>query len=170
MTEVQPPPQQRHATTSPTGNTHHNEHPWPPTDHDNRLTMKHDNHTPTSPASRTTRVPSTSPAAMSRNHHHKQTQLPKVRQQPNRQPHAPVLYTPTACPTDSDGLSSDPAIFNRLSGQSVRSLSESVGHDWIPRSLTLILEIQVLEALESLLFSAMTECRIIEGAEREIVK
>ena len=44
----------------------------------------------------------------------------------------PVLYTPTACPTDSDGLSSDPAISNGLSGQSVRSPSESVGHDWIP--------------------------------------
>ena len=42
-----------------------------------------------------------------------------------------VLYTPTACPTDSDGLSLDPAISNGLSGQSVRSLSESVGHDWI---------------------------------------
>ena len=43
-----------------------------------------------------------------------------------------VLYTPTACPTDSDGLSSDPAISNGLSGQSVGSPSESVGHDWIP--------------------------------------
>jgi hypothetical protein len=38
-------------------------------------------------------------------------------------------------------------------------------------SLTLILEIQILEALESLLFSAMTACRIsIKGAEKEIVK
>ena len=43
-----------------------------------------------------------------------------------------VLYTPTACPTDSDGLSSDPAISDGLSRQSVRSPSESVGHDWIP--------------------------------------
>ena len=38
-------------------------------------------------------------------------------------------------------------------------------------SLTLILEIEVLETLESLLFSAMTACRIsIKGAEKEIVK
>ena len=43
-----------------------------------------------------------------------------------------VLYTPTACPTDSDGLLSDPAISDGLSGQSVGSPSESVGHDWIP--------------------------------------
>ena len=43
-----------------------------------------------------------------------------------------VLYTPTACPTDSDGLSSDPAISDGLSGQSVGSPSESIGHDWIP--------------------------------------
>ena len=43
-----------------------------------------------------------------------------------------VLYTPTACPTDSDGLSSDPAISDGPSGQSVGSPSESVGHDWIP--------------------------------------
>ena len=32
-----------------------------------------------------------------------------------------VLYTPTACPTDSNRLSSDPAISNGLSGQSIRS-------------------------------------------------
>ena len=44
----------------------------------------------------------------------------------------PVLYTPTACPTDSNRLSSDPAISNGLSGQSVGSPSESIGHDWIP--------------------------------------
>ena len=43
-----------------------------------------------------------------------------------------VLYTPTACPTDSDELSADPAICDGLSGQSIRSPSESVGHDWIP--------------------------------------
>ena len=43
-----------------------------------------------------------------------------------------VLYTPTACPTDSVRLLSDPAISDRLSRQSVRSPSESVGHDWIP--------------------------------------
>ena len=43
-----------------------------------------------------------------------------------------VLYTPTACPTDSDGLSSDPAISDGLSGQSVGSPSEFVEHDWIP--------------------------------------
>ena len=42
-----------------------------------------------------------------------------------------VLYTPTACPMDSDRLSLDPAISNGLSGQSIGSLSESVGHDWI---------------------------------------
>ena len=47
-------------------------------------------------------------------------------------PDSAVLYTPTACPTDSDGLSSDPAISDGLSGQSVGSPSESVGHDWIP--------------------------------------
>ena len=41
-------------------------------------------------------------------------------------------YTPTTCPMDSDGLSSDPAISNGLSGQSVGSPSESIGHDWIP--------------------------------------
>ena len=41
----QPPAQQRPATASPTRNTHHHEHPWPPTHHDNRLTTKHDNHT-----------------------------------------------------------------------------------------------------------------------------
>ena len=43
-----------------------------------------------------------------------------------------VLYTPTACPTDSVGLSSDPAISDGPSGQSVGSPSESIGHDWIP--------------------------------------
>ena len=43
----------------------------------------------------------------------------------------PVLYTLTACPTDSIGLSSDPAISDRLSRQSVGSPSECVGHDWI---------------------------------------
>ena len=43
----------------------------------------------------------------------------------------PVLYTPTACPTDTVGLLSDPAISNRLSGQSIGSPSESIGHDWI---------------------------------------
>ena len=43
-----------------------------------------------------------------------------------------VLYTPTACPTDSVGLSLDPAISDGLSRQSIGSLSESVGHDWIP--------------------------------------
>ena len=42
-----------------------------------------------------------------------------------------VLYTPTACPTDSDRLSLDPAISNGLSRQSIRSSLESVGHDWI---------------------------------------
>ena len=42
-----------------------------------------------------------------------------------------VLYTPTACPMDSDRLSSDPATSNGLSGQSIKSPSESVGHDWI---------------------------------------
>ena len=59
----QPPPPQRPATTSPTCNTHLHEHPWPPTNHDNdnRLPTKHDNHMPTSPASTTTRAPSTSP-------------------------------------------------------------------------------------------------------------
>ena len=74
----QPRPQQRPATTSPTGNTHHHEHPWPPTDHDNCLTMKHDNHTPMSPASMTMCVPSMLPAATSCNPHHKQTQPPKL--------------------------------------------------------------------------------------------
>ena len=43
-----------------------------------------------------------------------------------------VLYTPTACPTDSVGRSSDPAISNGLTRQSIGSPSESVGHDWIP--------------------------------------
>ena len=86
----QPPPPQRPATTSPTRNTHLHEHPWPPTNHDNdnRLPTKHDNHTPRSPASTTTPVPSTSPAATSRNPHYKQTRLPKIRQPPNRHPYA----------------------------------------------------------------------------------
>ena len=43
-----------------------------------------------------------------------------------------VLYTPTACPMDSDGLSLDPVISDGPSRQSVGSPSESVGHDWIP--------------------------------------
>ena len=42
-----------------------------------------------------------------------------------------VLYTPTACPMDSNRLLSDPAISDRLSRQSVRSPLESIGHDWI---------------------------------------
>ena len=42
-----------------------------------------------------------------------------------------VLYTPTACPTDSVGLSLDPAISNGPSGQSIGSPLESIGHDWI---------------------------------------
>ena len=42
-----------------------------------------------------------------------------------------VLYTPTVCPTDSDGLWSDPAISDGPSGQSVGSPSESIGLDWI---------------------------------------
>ena len=79
---------QRPATTSPTRNTHHHEHPWPPTNQDNRPPTKHDNHTPTSPASTTTLAPSTSPAATSRNPHHKQTRPPNLRRPPNRQPHA----------------------------------------------------------------------------------
>ena len=47
-------------------------------------------------------------------------------------PKSTVLYTPTACPMDSDRLLLDPAISDGLSGQSIRSLLESVGHDWIP--------------------------------------
>ena len=43
-----------------------------------------------------------------------------------------VLYTPTACPMDSDGLSLDPVISDGPSRQSVGSPLESVGHDWIP--------------------------------------
>jgi hypothetical protein len=43
----------------------------------------------------------------------------------------PVLYTPTVCPTDSVGLSSDPAISNGPSGLSVGIPLESVGNDWI---------------------------------------
>jgi len=38
-----------------------------------------------------------------------------------------VLYTPTAFPTDSDGLLSDPAISNGSGGQSVGVPSESIG-------------------------------------------
>ena len=33
---------------------------------------------------------------------------------------------------DSDGLLLDPAISEGLSGQSVGSPSETIGHDWIP--------------------------------------
>jgi hypothetical protein len=43
-----------------------------------------------------------------------------------------VLYTPTVCPTDSVGLSLDPAISDGHSGQSIGIPSESVGNDWIP--------------------------------------
>ena len=43
-----------------------------------------------------------------------------------------VLYTPTVCPMDSNGLPSNPAISIGPSGQSIGSLSESIGHDWIP--------------------------------------
>ena len=42
-----------------------------------------------------------------------------------------VLYTPTVCPTESVRLSLDPAISDGPSRQSIRSPSESVGHDWI---------------------------------------
>jgi len=40
-----------------------------------------------------------------------------------------VLYTPAVCPTDSDSLSSDPAISNGPSGQSIRV-------HWNPSELT----------------------------------
>jgi hypothetical protein len=41
-----------------------------------------------------------------------------------------VLYTPTAFPMDSDGLSSDPAISDGSSGQSDGLPSESIGIHW----------------------------------------
>jgi hypothetical protein len=43
-----------------------------------------------------------------------------------------VLYTPPPFPTDSDGLSPDPANSNGPSGQSVRLPTDSVGLDQIP--------------------------------------
>jgi hypothetical protein len=43
-----------------------------------------------------------------------------------------VLYTPPPFPTDSDGLSSDPANSNGPKGQSVGLPTDSVGLDQIP--------------------------------------
>ena len=43
-----------------------------------------------------------------------------------------VLYTPAVCPTDSNAFSLDPAISDGPSRHFVKSLLESIGHDWIP--------------------------------------
>ena len=98
----QPPPPQQPATTSPTRNTQHHERPWPSTNHDNRLTTKHDHHRPTSPASMTPSAPSTSTAATSRNPHHEQTQPVNRRQPPNRQPHAKEMASGNQRPAPNE--------------------------------------------------------------------
>ena len=43
-----------------------------------------------------------------------------------------VLYTPAVCPMDSNAFSLDPAISDGPSRHFVKSLLESIGHDWIP--------------------------------------